>query len=288
MNRTHLSLMLLAGALVAAVPFVARAQTGTPARASGAIEGAVFEDANGNEVFDLDESGVQGVTLRLAGEDLDRTTKTDEGGLYRFAGIQNGTYTVRIDVSDGYTATERTEYEGLEVSGDTLASVDFALRSEEASDDEPGSLAATDEVTATETTTDTLAAYSASTTPEPAADTSGEATAEATADGAAGDTPLPTVDLSAMASANPMAALMATAMALTPPAGVAPAQPAYGTPMPYGQPGAGTAPPVAPAPVTGQMPQTGVEDLGVGGLLAVAVAVLLALALAGWAVERRS
>jgi len=52
-----------------------------------------------------------------------------------------------------------------------------------------------------------------------------------------------------------------------------------------------TGEPVATATATDAvdgMPQTGIEDLGAGSLLAAAMAALLILAGLGWALERRS
>ena len=63
---------------------------------------------------------------------------------------------------------------------------------------------------------------------------------------------------------------------------VAPMMEQPAAPMPYQAPAAGQ-----PAPVTGQMPQTGFEDLPGGALLALAMAALVLLAAAGWALERR-
>jgi hypothetical protein len=296
MNRSKWNLVVLAGLLVGAAPFVARAQTATPAKSSGAIEGAVYNDGNGNDVFDLDESGVQGITLRLQGDGIERTAKTDEGGLYRFVGVPNGTYTVTVDPGDDYTASDRTDYEGLDVSGDTLASVDFALEADSASASAT-SATPTTEASATAPVTDTEAATAIA---EPSA------TVTATVEVAAVVEPAATVAPSMSATTTMGAgmvpsglAAMATAMAMYPTpaagmpaqgmagmAGMATAMPGMATAMPMGQPSQMVI--AQPATTAGQMPQTGFEDLGGGTLLGAAVVVLLLLAGAGWAMERRA
>lgn len=278
MNRSKLALVVLAGLLVGAAPFVARAQTATPAKSSGAIEGAVFNDANGNDVFDLDESGIQGITLRLKGDGIERTAKTDEGGLYRFIGVPNGSYTVAVDPGNDYAASDRRDYAGLDVSGDTLASVDFALQAGAAAAGASASATAA-KPSATAKATGTSAATA---TTEPSA------TAMATAELAA--TAMPPATAAPVTALAELAA-MATAMATYP----TPVPVADSSTMATALPGMATAMPMAPAgqmviaqpAVAEQMPQTGFEDLGAGTLLGAAVVVLLLLAGAGWAIERR-
>jgi hypothetical protein len=273
MNRSMFNLVVLAGLLVGAAPFVARAQTDTPAKSSGAIEGAVYNDGNGNDVFDLDESGVQGITLRLKGDGIERTAKTDEGGLYRFVGVPNGTYTVTVDPGEDYTASDRTDYEGLDVSGDTLASVDFALQ--------PDSAAA--------------GATTAATAARPSATARATNTAEATVASEPSATPGSSVDAAAAllpVATGASADVMATVMALYPTAVpntdtsamAATALPGMATAMPMAPADQMV---IAPPAVAEQMPQTGFEDLGGGTLLGAAVVVLLLLAGVGWALERR-
>lgn len=71
----------------------------------GVIQGAVFDDVNGNIVQDSGESGVAGVVVtRNDGP----TTTTDSNGGYSFADVEPGTYTLDITVPDGYVATEST------------------------------------------------------------------------------------------------------------------------------------------------------------------------------------
>jgi len=126
----NLSLLIVV-LLISAAPWVARAETATP-RSTGAIEGSVYTDTDGDDLFDPDEAGVAAVTVRLTGEDVDRKLTTDNSGLYRFSSVPNGRYTVTVEPESPYRAVERTAYEGLEVEGDTLAGVDFALTTADA------------------------------------------------------------------------------------------------------------------------------------------------------------
>ena len=92
-------------------------------------------DANGNGAYDVDEAGVIGVTVRLTGSGEDRSVSTDSGGLYRFADLDDGRYTVTVEPEDPYSAADRTEYENLDVAGDTLTSVDYTRLYEVLPDD---------------------------------------------------------------------------------------------------------------------------------------------------------
>lgn len=249
--------VVLAVVLVGAVPLVARAQTSTAPQARGAIEGAVFLDADGDTLFDVDESGLAGVRVRLSGEGLSRTDDTDEGGLYRFANLPDGTYTVRVAPQAPYEIADREEYEGLEVEGDNLASVDFALRrtSMSAASQNDATSTATRRATATDEATDeaTATARATSVTAASATATDGPATAEATAPAA------PTAEPAVVASPEGQAT---GEMVVT------------------------WLPTAAPSQVDG-MPQTGIEDLGTGQLLALAVVLLVLVAGLGWGLERR-
>jgi hypothetical protein len=62
----------------------------------------VWNDANGNGVFDSLESGIGGVTVQLlnsAGTVL-QTTTTSSAGIYTFTGLAAGSYKVRLPASD--------------------------------------------------------------------------------------------------------------------------------------------------------------------------------------------
>uniref|UniRef100_UPI0026347C2F SdrD B-like domain-containing protein n=1 Tax=uncultured Chloroflexus sp. TaxID=214040 RepID=UPI0026347C2F len=67
----------------------------------------VWEDRNGNGVQDAGEPGIEGVTVRLTGFDIDgntvdRSTTTDSNGNYRFDNLQPGEYTITITPPAGY------------------------------------------------------------------------------------------------------------------------------------------------------------------------------------------
>ncbi|WP_287904487.1 SdrD B-like domain-containing protein [Chloroflexus sp.] len=70
----------------------------------------VWLDANGNGVQDSGESGIEGVTVRLTGTDIDGNTVdltrvTDANGNYRFDNLQPGTYTITVTPPTGYVIT---------------------------------------------------------------------------------------------------------------------------------------------------------------------------------------
>ena len=73
--------------------------------APASIGDRVWDDKNANG-SDEGEPGIGGVTVILTdadGTEVARTT-TDANGIYRFVGLIPGTYTVSIEVPDGYTA----------------------------------------------------------------------------------------------------------------------------------------------------------------------------------------
>ncbi|MEM1334015.1 MAG: SdrD B-like domain-containing protein, partial [Actinomycetota bacterium] len=93
----------------------------------GSISGTVVLDIDGNDVQDVGESGLEGVTVILTGpgpdgivgtpDDIDRTTTTDENGDYSFPGLPAGDYEVTIDdttLPDDTTATFDTDPDGAD------------------------------------------------------------------------------------------------------------------------------------------------------------------------------
>ncbi|MEZ6048188.1 MAG: SdrD B-like domain-containing protein [Planctomycetaceae bacterium] len=75
------------------------------------IHGVKFEDINGNGLRDIDEPGIEGVTIYI---DLDRdnvldvgepTTLTGPDGSYSFDGLETDSYVVREVVPEGYVQT---------------------------------------------------------------------------------------------------------------------------------------------------------------------------------------
>ena len=81
-------------------------------RAAAAIEGAVFEDLDGDGSWDINESARSGqvVSLDRGGDGIvDATVQTDSGGRYRFDGLEAGMYVVHIDLPESWIATTPTE-----------------------------------------------------------------------------------------------------------------------------------------------------------------------------------
>lgn len=64
----------------------------------GGITGTVFDDANENEVLDVDEVGIIAVRVRVFGpNDLTLETRTEDNGVYQFGNLLPGTYIVQVD-----------------------------------------------------------------------------------------------------------------------------------------------------------------------------------------------
>jgi protocatechuate 3,4-dioxygenase beta subunit len=72
-----------------------------------AIQGVVFEDANGNHTQDIGEQGVAGVTITSSSG---VSTTTDGNGAYQFASTPPGHYTIAMIVPSGYVASGLTEH----------------------------------------------------------------------------------------------------------------------------------------------------------------------------------
>ncbi|RMD75926.1 MAG: calcium-binding protein, partial [Chloroflexi bacterium] len=70
----------------------------------------VWLDTNGDGVQDSGERGIEGVTVRLTGTDIDGNTVdltrvTDANGNYRFDNLQPGTYMITVTPPTGYVIT---------------------------------------------------------------------------------------------------------------------------------------------------------------------------------------
>jgi len=75
---------------------------------AGAVTGTVYKDANANGVFDAGDAGIAGVSLTLAGTDLNgnafsQTTTSGAGGAYSFNGLPAGVYTITETQPSAYT-----------------------------------------------------------------------------------------------------------------------------------------------------------------------------------------
>lgn len=74
--------------------------TATPAAAH--LHGLVFEDGNGNGVFDTGETTLAGAQVRLSGSGFDQSVTTGAGGAYSFEGLADGAYQLAVTPPDGY------------------------------------------------------------------------------------------------------------------------------------------------------------------------------------------
>ena len=87
-------------------------QTGTAQAqvVSRKIEGKVWNDDNRNGVIDVDESFIQGTTVKLLNstnnEEVTRTT-TNGNGEYAFNNLDKGTYKVEVEVDNLHELTEK-------------------------------------------------------------------------------------------------------------------------------------------------------------------------------------
>ncbi len=79
------------------------------AQLSSTLGDRVWRDDNGNGVQDLDEVGIEGVTVSLldgSGSTVLATTVTDSGGGYGFTGLTAGSYRLSLSgIPSGYVAT---------------------------------------------------------------------------------------------------------------------------------------------------------------------------------------
>jgi uncharacterized repeat protein (TIGR01451 family) len=102
--------------------------TTTVLRPAAFVEGIVFDDANGNGLFDTGETGIENVELSLPGA-FTPTVHTDATGYYQFRVEADGLHTVEETDPVGYVSTtpnrvtlDLTRGETYEVNfGDTLA-----------------------------------------------------------------------------------------------------------------------------------------------------------------------
>jgi prepilin-type N-terminal cleavage/methylation domain-containing protein len=92
-----------------------------PVEETGTIAGKVFEDANGDGVLDLGESGIENVVIRLSSGD---STRTDATGDYSFT-VLPGTYDVTEEDLAGYISTTVNNVTGVIVEVDSTVIVNF-------------------------------------------------------------------------------------------------------------------------------------------------------------------
>ncbi|MCB1058533.1 MAG: DUF11 domain-containing protein, partial [Acidobacteria bacterium] len=65
--------------------------------ALGSLGNRVWEDLDGDGIQDVDEEGLNGVTVQLSGPSGPQTTVTEDDGNYEFIDLYPGSYTVTID-----------------------------------------------------------------------------------------------------------------------------------------------------------------------------------------------
>jgi len=72
---------------------------------NSAIKGIVYNDTNKDGIHQLNESGIQGLSVELHAADgsLVSTLITDHNGYFNFTGLAAGQYTVYVVIPQGYT-----------------------------------------------------------------------------------------------------------------------------------------------------------------------------------------
>ena len=95
---------------------------------TGSIGDLVWDDLDGDGVFDVGEPGLDGLTVTLTGGDLvgPLTTITAGGGAYSFAGLNPGTYTATVAPPASGTSTTGGNTQTVTIASDeTRSDVDF-------------------------------------------------------------------------------------------------------------------------------------------------------------------
>ena len=97
---------------------------------TGNMSGLIFEDTNGNGVWDNSETGVSGISITLIDANGDsHTTQTDNEGKYTFSNIVVGTATITIDENTLPANAELTVGENpseitIKADGDSTSDID--------------------------------------------------------------------------------------------------------------------------------------------------------------------
>lgn len=96
--------------------------TGLQAQNNGAVCGSMFNDLNGNGVYDSGEPGVPGILIVVAAaptvEDLEPQVTDAEGG-FCFTGLSIGVYTFMIEVPPGWQLTGDNNTFTVTITDDT-------------------------------------------------------------------------------------------------------------------------------------------------------------------------
>jgi hypothetical protein len=97
------------------------ATTPSSAPAVGSLSGFVYQDNNVNGIKDTGDTGVQGVTVALTGNNMNQTATTDSTGAYQFSNLPAGTYTINATQPSGFDpGTNNVGSLGGSVSGNTF------------------------------------------------------------------------------------------------------------------------------------------------------------------------
>lgn len=97
----------------------------------GRVSGVVFQDLNGNGVFDPEDLPLAGAIVSIdVGNDgvANFTVETDVDGKYSTAGILDGDVSLTVTVPPGFTATSDTTLVGTVAGAGELADQNFALQ----------------------------------------------------------------------------------------------------------------------------------------------------------------
>ncbi|MEZ4665051.1 MAG: SdrD B-like domain-containing protein, partial [Caldilineaceae bacterium] len=98
------------------------------AQSAGAIGDYVFLDANENGVLDADENiPINGAPITLTAADGGMTTLTTVDGIYQFANLPAGLYTVTVGSVAGYRLTSAGTYTIALAPGQTFIEADFGF-----------------------------------------------------------------------------------------------------------------------------------------------------------------
>jgi len=98
-------------------------ESGWSVGVAGTVAGTAFEDRNENGTQDADEASIEGLQVELDGL---RTTHTDAQGRYRFAGVSQGTHTVKVQRAAWRSVAGGTH--AVDVAWMQRADLDFAMR----------------------------------------------------------------------------------------------------------------------------------------------------------------
>src|SRR4029079_11436178 len=92
--------------------------------ASASVSGTVYNDANGNGLYDSGEVGISNVTVTRSGTGT-TTTTTNGSGVYTFSGLTAGTYSVDYTVPSGFANTGTKPLSVPVAAGASVAGKDF-------------------------------------------------------------------------------------------------------------------------------------------------------------------